>query len=57
MSEVIVRSIVELREAYLAAMQKGNVDEAQIFKLALLERLERLSANIGRDKRAASPNE
>lgn len=54
---MIVRSIVELREAYLAAMQKGNVDEAQIFKLALLERLERLSANIGRDKRATSPNE
>ena len=57
MSEVIVRSIEELREAYLEAVRLGQSDHAAIFKYALTERLEALSARIGSNPRAESPDQ
>jgi hypothetical protein len=57
MSEVIAKSVEELREAYIQALKAGKPDDADIFKYALLERLEALSAHIGRNNRAKSPDE
>ena len=57
MSEVLIRSIAELREAYLAALKAGKPNDAEIFRVALLERLEALSARIGSNNGAKSPNE
>lgn len=42
-----MRSVEELREAYQEAVRLGRSDHAEIFKHALTERLEALSARIG----------
>lgn len=57
MSEVLIRSVAELREAYLAALKAGKPDDAEIFRVALLERLAVLSARIGSNNRAKPTND
>lgn len=52
-----MRSIVELREAYLEAVRQGRSDHAEIFKYALTERLEALSARIGSNPGAQSSDQ
>ena len=50
---MLMASVTELREAYLAAVKSRDRAKQQIFYLALLERLEALSAAIGSDPRDA----